>query len=42
MREVKAEAKRRDVELVSLPTAKAIEFLNENPRNTNAILHLTC
>jgi hypothetical protein len=42
MREVKAEAKRRDVELVLLPTAKAVEFLNENPRNTNAILHLTC
>lgn len=42
MEEVKSEARRRKVELVALPTAKAIELLNNNSRNTNAILHVTC
>jgi hypothetical protein len=42
MEEVKREAKRRKVELVIVPTARAIELLGEQPKNTNAILHLTC
>ena len=42
MEEVKREAKKRDVELVVLPTAKAINDLNKNPEDTNAILHVTC
>jgi len=42
MSEVKIEAKRRKVELLILPTAKAIELLNKQPEDTNAILHVTC
>jgi hypothetical protein len=40
--EMEEEARRRDVELVMVPTAKAIEVLNEGMKNTNAVLHLTC
>jgi len=25
-----------------LPTIEAIELLNQNPKDTNAILHVTC
>ena len=42
MEAVKREAKRRKVKLVTLRTAQAIEFLNDDPRDTNAILHVTC
>ena len=42
MDEVKQQAERRNVELIILPTAEAIEELSEHPKNTNAILHLTC
>ena len=42
MKEVKQEAKRREVELLVLPTARAIEALKENLKETNAILHVTC
>jgi hypothetical protein len=42
MDEVKKEAKRRHVQLLMLPTAKAIDELRENPQETNAILHVTC
>ncbi len=42
MKEVKREAQRRNVELLSLPTPAAIEALNRQPRDTNAILHVTC
>ena len=42
MSEVKLEAKRRKVELLILPTARAIEVLNKQPEETNAILHVTC
>jgi len=42
MNEVKQEARRRGVELVILPTGKAIEILNKHQKNTNAILHVTC
>jgi hypothetical protein len=42
MKEVKRAAERRKVELVVLPTSKAIEILNRKPKATNAILHVTC
>ncbi len=42
MEQVKREADRRKVELLSLPTRKAIEALNKKSRNTNAVLHVTC
>jgi len=42
MKELKAEAERRKVELLILPTAQAIEILREDPAETNAILHITC
>lgn len=42
MDEVKREARRRKVELIILPTEKAMEFLNQRGKNTNAILHVTC
>jgi hypothetical protein len=42
MDEVKKEAARRDLELVVLPTAKAIKMLQKASRHTNAILHITC
>ncbi len=42
MDEVKHEARRRHVKLLMLPTAQAIEALEENPDETNAILHITC
>ncbi len=42
MDEVEAEAERRHVELLSLPTAEAIATLNAGTKDTNAILHVTC
>jgi len=42
MDEVKREAKRRKIKLLTMPTAEAIESLKERPDNANAILHLTC
>jgi hypothetical protein len=42
MDEVKAEAARREVALVTVPTREAIRALQEEPKGTNAILHLTC
>ena len=42
MEEVKHEAKRRGVELVILPTARAIEVLEQEREKTNAVLHVTC
>jgi hypothetical protein len=42
MKEIKREAKRRDVKLVILPTRRAIKVLSKNPDRTNAILHVTC
>lgn len=42
MKEVKREAERRNVELLSLPTPAAIEALKKQPRDTNAILHVSC
>ena len=40
--DVKREAARRELELVILPTAEAIEALEKASRRTNAILHVTC
>lgn len=42
MKEVEREAKRRKIELVILPTARAIEVLAQEPADTNAVLHVTC
>ncbi|MFB3921704.1 MAG: MTH938/NDUFAF3 family protein [Terriglobia bacterium] len=42
MNEIKREAARRKVELLIFPTVQAIDFLNHEPRDTNAILHVTC
>ncbi len=42
MKEVKREAERRKVELVTLPTEQAIEALRKASEKTNAILHVTC
>jgi hypothetical protein len=42
MDEVRREAAHRNVELLILPTASAIESLPTEPADTNAILHLTC
>jgi hypothetical protein len=42
MDEVKAEAKRRNIDLLIQPTARAIETLKKLPDDANAILHVTC
>jgi hypothetical protein len=42
MDQVKREAQRRKVELVIVPTARAIELLKGQAPDTNAILHVTC
>ena len=42
MEEVKKEASRRRVELLSAPTLEAIRAFQAEPEGTNAILHLTC
>jgi hypothetical protein len=42
MDEVRREALRRRVELLALPTIEAIKALQENPKDTNAVLHVTC
>jgi hypothetical protein len=42
MKEVKADAKRRKVDLVVIPTAEAMKLLNQGRKGTNAILHVTC
>ena len=42
MDEVKREAKRRKIELVILPTTEAINILEQENDDTNAVLHVTC
>jgi hypothetical protein len=42
MDSVRAEARRRDVELVTVPTKRAIDLLATDAKDTNAILHVTC
>lgn len=42
MKEVTLEAERRKIELLILPTSQAMDVLNRQPQETNAILHVTC
>jgi hypothetical protein len=42
MDDVKREADERGVKLIVLPTAEAIEVLQNRAGRTNAILHVTC
>ena len=42
MDEVKREAERRNVKVTILRTASAIAEMKRHPRDTNAILHVTC
>jgi hypothetical protein len=42
MDEVKQEAARREVDLLIVPTSDAIGVLQDEPKDTNAILHVTC
>lgn len=42
MKEVLSEAERRKIELLIFPTGRAIEALQQDPEETNAILHVTC
>jgi len=42
MDEVKEEAARREVALLTVPTREAIRALEAEPKRTNAILHVTC
>jgi hypothetical protein len=42
MEDLKREAARRNIELLVLPTTKAIAALKKNPKEANAILHITC
>jgi len=42
MDQVREEAKRRNVDLVILPTAAAINVLTAAGKDTNAVLHVTC
>ena len=42
MKEVRREARRRGIHLLELPTPQAIQLLNKDVRETNAVLHVTC
>jgi hypothetical protein len=42
MEQVQLEAQRRKIELVIVPTARAIELLKQQSADTNAVLHVTC
>ncbi len=42
MEQVQREAQHRKIELVIVPTVRAIELLKQRPVDTNAILHVTC
>ena len=42
MEDVKREAKRRRIKLLILPTVQAIEVLERDAAETNAVLHVTC
>ncbi len=42
MTDVREQARRREVDLVIVPTAQAIRVLAKTTKDTNAILHLTC
>jgi hypothetical protein len=42
MQDVRDKAQCKKIKLLILPTNDAIEVLNRNPKDTNAILHVTC
>ena len=42
MQQIQQEARRRQVDLVVLPTAEAIGVLTGPAKDTNAVLHVTC
>jgi hypothetical protein len=42
MQELCSKAERKKIKLLILPTIAAIEVLNRSPKDTNAILHITC
>jgi hypothetical protein len=42
MKEVKREARQREIELIIVPTEQAIQVLKDGSQDTNAILHVTC
>ena len=42
MSEVQREAERRKIKLLTLPTIEALKVLEQDPKRTNAILHVTC
>jgi len=42
MEEVRREAERRGIKLLMLSTLQAIDMLNQNMKDTNAVLHVTC
>jgi len=42
MEELKREARRRKIELLILPTVRAIQVLEGDPSETNAVLHVAC
>ena len=42
MEELRREAKRRKIELLILPTVRAIQVLERDSTETNAVLHVTC
>jgi hypothetical protein len=42
MNEVKQEAVRREVALLTVSTREAIRTLQAQPKDTNAIVHVTC
>jgi len=42
MQDVQRDAERHKVKLLVLPTTEAIELLKRSPKDTNAVLHVTC
>lgn len=42
MEELREKAERKGVKLLVLPTLEPIALLNRSPKDTNAILHVTC
>jgi hypothetical protein len=42
MKEVRREAERLKIKLIALPTIEAIKLLEQEHKDTNAILHVTC
>lgn len=42
MKEVKRDAKKRNIKLLIVPTPEAMEALSKDPDKANAILHVTC